>query len=316
MPAKTPIPARGIYAFVILELSYMINHTSPICYYALQKIQTTMTAPRRDGAGTDADCHATDPKLPEDWICHNLTDVCLSTHDHRAAYCCPQSTNCDLLAPVPKLRNIGLDSVLQAIIAPIEGRFFMKDPQESVRRCGNDGCCPMGYSCLWSIPVLFDPQLEDHKSICTIGGPTAITPNRDSSLNATFTEIAPPTTSTELAAPTGVVNTTRPGHNDTAAGNNSTQPHGGGSSGDAAIIAGATIGVAVGIIAVVLIVVVWLRYSRKQAQKEEEEAKSDESRDSQEQIYWSYDGRRDADGNHVRRWSDSTLAVSSLNRND
>ena len=241
-------------------------------------------------SGTMADCHATDPKLPTDWLCPNADDVCISIMLSDAAYCCPRDTNCNVIAPL----NCTIHNTKWSGILAPNPRVFMRKPSHIIPVCDAEKVlgCPYGYHCLY--PFINNVP----EGMCRIYGNWTITPNKDSATEASGIV----TLSTPL--PTGTISlnpsTSTPTSNDAGAQGK----HAGHT--DTSVIVGATLGAAVGIIAIVLAVMVYLRYMRKSARQET--ANDEAGGDGQENTeYWSFDGRKDAAGRSLSRWSTSTL---------
>jgi hypothetical protein len=259
-----------------------------------------MSPNRKSEVGTDADCRATDPKLTEDWICPEPSDVCISIFYGQAAYCCPGEKDCTRIAPVPRIELVGPFQLHQAHVKPDNISFFMQNwAGVKVQQCGN-GACPRGYNC----------QQEGFFAVsearCVLINEYAITPNKASAPGANLTFKATKTNSPDSSTAGTPLDLTSQGNTTQAHGNSTNEDHGD-SDVNTAIIAGATLGAAVGIVAIVLAAMIYLRYMRKTAAAKEEKGEDSESGASGELEYWSYDGRREANGRLSREWSDSTL---------
>lgn len=250
-----------------------------------------------------ADCHAVDHDLPRNWTCPNAGDVCISLGSFaasEAAYCCPQGADCNHLACIPVHDQVYYNGNPQhyAHITP-HPQVFMKNASQPVEYCDlfDETAmmgCPLGYRCL-------RPGIDSVSDIsCTINGLMAKTPNNGSASDASVVVTLPTPSATGMVSFSG--GPTPSATQD--ANNTATQDKDSGHS-NASVIAGATIGGAVGILAIVLLVMIYLRYVKKHANQDID------GKGQQGTEYWSYDGRKDAQGKSMSRWSNSTLAQMS-----
>ena len=115
-------------------------------------------------------CSSTDPKLPSDFCC-SPTDACISLDSSSSALCCPLGANCSTLQP------ISCATEEQNVTLFLENPVMTTRLSDKLPECGADGCCPFGYTCKTSA------------FICSLITDT-------SSLNPSFRNPAPNSTST------------------------------------------------------------------------------------------------------------------------
>lgn len=246
-------------------------------------LTSTMAPPSNQEAM--ADCHAVDHDLPANWTCHDAGDVCISLRSSQAAYCCPHGIDCTHIACIPVHGQIWGQHYGKMTPNP---RVFIKDINFTVEMCDevNEMGCPLGYHCL--IPAI--NRVPDYS--CRINGAYAKTPNKDSASEASVVVTLPTPAATGMVSFCGgpTPSAGQDSNNTAASDKNSSHDN-------ASLIAGATIGGAVGILALVLLVMIYLRYIKKHANQEAS------GNGQQDKEYWSFDGRKDAQGKSLSRWS-------------
>lgn len=125
-------------------------------------------------------CSTVDPRLPGN-ICCGTGTSCISIDNGSSAICCPDGFDCSAIQPI--LCEISLQDPSQHPDSAIQTTLL----NSTLHKCGNNACCPFGYSCSGSNCLL---DIDESKGFHQKGTTTSV-PDASSTSSPTATATAP-----------------------------------------------------------------------------------------------------------------------------